>query len=59
MKDPEYLGDGVYAHIDDSGRVVLTTSHHDPEQADDIIVMELPVLSALDRYIAKHGLKNA
>lgn len=34
MTKPEYLGDGVYAHMDDMGRVVLTTGHHLPIAAE-------------------------
>ena len=58
MTDPTYLGDGVYAHLDDNGQLVLTTGHHEPRAASDIIYFEAPVVRKLVEYIEKHGLKN-
>lgn len=54
MTDPIYLGDGVYAHVDDIGRLVLTTGHHEPNRADNTIVLEPEVMNSLDRYTNKH-----
>lgn len=50
MNNPAYLGDGVYAHVDDYGCVVLTTGHHDPAIADNTIVFEPEVLRAFDNW---------
>jgi hypothetical protein len=52
MKWPDYLGDGVYAHIDEGG-IVLTTGHHDPALATNVIVIEPAVLNAFESYVAK------
>lgn len=53
MNKPEYLGDGVYAHVDDSERVVLTTGNHSPCLADSVIVLEPEVLAAFQNWLAK------
>lgn len=45
-----YLGDGVYAHIDAANRIVLTTGHHDPAQADNRIVLEPEVMVSFLRW---------
>lgn len=49
--DPQYLGDGVYATLNDFGQLVLTTGSHNEETADNIIYMEPEVLSALLRLL--------
>ena len=53
MNNPSYLGDGAYVHIDGIGRMTLTTGHHDPAQADFVIVLEPEVLDAFQKYVAK------
>lgn len=55
MSDPTYLGDGLYAHVDGVGRIVLTTGDHEPSRAENIIVLDKEVLDSLQRYIKKHG----
>lgn len=61
MKFTQYLADGVYASFDGFS-VVLTTGHHDPAQAKNVIVLEPEVLAALEAWsqrlgeaIAQHG----
>lgn len=49
MSHARYLGDGVYAHFNGYS-VVLTTGHHDPAVADNIIEMEPQVMGSLKRY---------
>jgi hypothetical protein len=53
MTNPQYLGDGCYAHRDELDRLVLTTGHHDPESAycTNAIVLEPEVIAALVKYI--------
>jgi hypothetical protein len=51
MKNASYLGDGVYVHLDEGDRVILTTGHHEPEKADNTIVFEPEVLDALKRWL--------
>lgn len=51
MKAPRYLGDGVYAQCDFMDRLVLTTGNHDPEKADNIIILEAQVWEALKQYV--------
>src|SRR5215471_12140839 len=45
-----YLGDAVYAAVDEWGRLVLTTE--DGTEAYNTIVLEPEVLDALEHYIA-------
>lgn len=54
-REPEYLGDGVYASSDPESifPLILTTGHHDPARADNKIYFEPAVLEALMRYIEK------
>lgn len=44
-----YLGDGAYATVDKDAfhPLILTTGHHDPEQAENVIYMEPSVMIAL------------
>lgn len=51
--DPQYLGDGVYAQLDQWGRIVLTTGSHHQHEADNIIVLEPEVLREFDRWREK------
>lgn len=57
MSEETFLGDGAYASLDDYGRVVLTTGHHDPRQADNVVVLEPEVLAEFERWLA--GLRAA
>jgi hypothetical protein len=53
-----YLGDGVYAELDDFGSLVLTTE--DGIATTNRIVLEPEVLAALNSYIVRrkqHGPK--
>lgn len=50
--EPEYLGDGVYCHHD-GYHVVLTTGHHLPENADNVIALDDQVITYLMKYIAR------
>lgn len=45
-----YLGDSVYAQVDELGRVVLTTENG--FGPSNTIVLEPEVLAALERWIA-------
>lgn len=57
IPDPTYLGDGVYASIrahDHS--LVITTSHHHPLHADNVIYIDPIVLSLLIEYAKRAGL---
>lgn len=53
MTSPEYLGDRVYATEESSGSITLTTGHHEPAHADDVIYLDREVIDALLRYIKK------
>lgn len=50
MITPSYLGDGVYASFDRRG-LVITTGHHEPDKADNVIVLEPFVIAALEKYV--------
>lgn len=47
--EPRYLGDGAYASFD-GFNIVLTTGHHSPAQADNVICLEPAVFCALVRF---------
>ena len=51
MIKPDYLGDAVYVSewLGDGG-IMLTTGHHDVNQAQHVIYLEPSVLAALDHY---------
>ena len=52
MNNPDYLGDAVYAQVDDYKALVLTTgAHHDSDQYTDKIILEPEVIRALENYI--------
>lgn len=51
MIPPDYLGDAVYVHVTDDDSLVLTTGHHEPSQADNVIYMDENVVAALLRYL--------
>lgn len=50
MKAKRYIGDAVYAEIDEHGRLVLTTE--DGIRATNTIVLEPEVWSALAVYVS-------
>lgn len=52
--NPQYLGDGVYASWNGE-QIILTTGHHDPANADNVIFLEPDVLRALDAFRKKVG----
>ena len=47
---PAYLGDGLYASHD-GWHVLLTTGHHDPKQADNVVALDPEVLVAAMSYL--------
>lgn len=47
--DPEYLGDAVYASVE-QGRIVITTDSHNLHEAGNIIFLEPEVFRALVNY---------
>ena len=49
----EYLGDAVYARIDDYGAVWLTTE--DGIKSTNVICLEVEVLTALKDYLKRQG----
>lgn len=54
MKQPRYLGDGVYIQVDPkSGQFILTTSSHIFMDADDTIFLEPEIAQALVNYITQ------
>ena len=48
---PRYLGDAVYASVDEFGRLILTTDSHLPADANNMIVLEPEVLAQLRAYL--------
>lgn len=50
MTHTRYIGDAVYAHFD-GHHVMLTTGHHDPAQASNIIALDPSVVAELERYV--------
>ena len=50
MPNPTHLGDGLYASWD-GDTLVLTTGHHDPGLAAQVVYLEPEVLAALRRYL--------
>lgn len=48
----DYLGDGVYADVSEYGELLLTTE--DGVHVSNRIVLEVPVVRALLRYIERH-----
>lgn len=51
----QYLGDGVYASIDVNATnvVTLTTGHHDPAHADNVIYMEPSMVNMLSELLRR------
>lgn len=52
MIAPDYLGDGCYATETEYG-LMLTTSDHRREKADNVIFLEPSVISALKNYLVR------
>ena len=50
LENPQYIGDAVYASVDHGG-LVLTTEHHDPNHAGNVIFLEPEGLRKLEEYI--------
>lgn len=53
MEERTYLGDSVYAQIEHSGIVILTTNSHVRAHADNVIILEPEVLDRLTRWLAQ------
>ena len=53
MIPPRYLGDGVYAQVDneDPTRIILTTGSHVLTDADNVIYLEPEVMKGVAKYI--------
>lgn len=52
MENPTYLGDGVYAQVHlPTGIITLTTGHHDPIIANNVIDLEPEVLQKLRDWL--------
>jgi len=49
-----YLGDSVYADVDELGSLVLTTENGYPDDPRNQIVIEPQVLSALEKYVSRY-----
>lgn len=56
---PDYLGDGVYATYTESNSIMLTTGHHRPAYAVNVIYLEPEVMKALVRYATRAGILPA
>lgn len=57
MKNPQYLGDSVYAQQDEVGVVLTTGSHYDSPRThpdNQCIYLEPEVLQSLLLYIKTH-----
>ncbi|HEU4344766.1 MAG TPA: hypothetical protein VFU31_24725 [Candidatus Binatia bacterium] len=50
-KTKVYLGDSVYADINDYGQIVLTTENGYPDDPRNVIYLEPEVYAALKRYV--------
>lgn len=46
IENPIYLGDALYATYDDY-HVILTTEHHEPTQANNVIYLDKDVMKNL------------
>lgn len=53
MRNPEYLGDGVYAEFNGFG-IWLRTGDYRQEIADDSIYLEPEVLDSLNKFYNAH-----
>jgi hypothetical protein len=55
--EPQYLGDGVYATLNDFGQIALTTGDHDPAKADNTIYLEPEVIRELIGFMKRAGIR--
>jgi hypothetical protein len=53
IKEPTYLGDGVYMSPCRDGGIMLTTGHHLETQADNVIYLEPSVLMNLIQILER------
>lgn len=51
----EYLGDSVYADVDEYGALILTTENGLPEDPSNRIVIEPPVYQAMMSFVRRHN----
>lgn len=51
MSDKTYIGDSVYAEIDDFGDVKLTTENGYPDDPRNIIILEAPLFKQLTEWV--------
>ena len=49
----QYIGDGVYARIDENGWVTLTTGNHDISLADNAVHLEPAVILELMEFLER------
>jgi hypothetical protein len=49
--NPMYLGDAVYAQLDQYHRVILTTDTHDTLRTKRLIILEPEVIAALRLFL--------
>ena len=56
--EKSYLGDSVYADIDDFGGLVLTTENGYPDDPRNTRYLEPAVILALQNYILKYYKKE-
>lgn len=55
MHVKEHMGDSVYAQINDYRQLVLTVCNGEPNDPQQIMVIEPPVWRALVRYVEALG----
>ena len=57
----EYLGDSVYAEINNAGFIILTTENGHPDDPRNKIYLEPNIYNALLRFVgrSKEKIKNA
>lgn len=55
----EYIGDGVYCTIDGYGDLIITTAHHNPKLADNVIYIDKEYFINLIKFIEANLYKNA
>ena len=53
MKEPTYLGDGVYAQETSYEDILLTTGSHREDEADNKIILEPQIVQRLVAWLNK------
>ena len=53
--EPEYIGDGVYASIE-NGIVKLSTERFDRDPVNDVVYLDLEGIAALVRFAERSGI---